>query len=265
MKKLFLFFFFIQAVNTLFSQEKRDSFEIYFEFNSVKLLELSEKKLVHFLNQLNVREYIVSIHTSCDSVGTKKYNDILSNKRLSAISERFKSSGITTDKLVSSGEILDRNKNLMLNRKAVIYYETKKNNVVNEIPPTKVNFPSKYQKILTEKSYIEPIVLNIQFVPGEAVFLNETSYSEANDLYVFLKENKNISALIRGHVCCKNDSVLSVQRAYSVYDFLIKRSIDPARLDFKGYSNKMPIVYPEYSEEERQKNRRVDVIFTIGL
>jgi flagellar motor protein MotB len=56
---------------------------------------------------------------------------------------------------------------------------------------------------------------------------------------------------------------LSVQRASAVYDILIKDGIEPSRLDFKGFSNSLPIVSPEYTEEERQQNRRVDVVFSV--
>jgi flagellar motor protein MotB len=43
---------------------------------------------------------------------------------------------------------------------------------------------------------------------------------------------------------------------------LIKKGIHPDRLDFKGFNRTVPVVYPEVTEEDQQRNRRVDVVFS---
>ncbi len=103
--------------------------------------------------------------------------------------------------------------------------------------------------------------LSILFVGDKDVFL-KGSPAELEELNEFLKNNPNINAHIRGHVCCIPNSKLSKERAARVYDYLIQNSIAESRLSYKGYSNKEPFISPELSDADRQSNRRVDVIFT---
>lgn len=236
---------------------------MYFKFNSTTLVKKSEINLIHFIKEAKENGYKVSIETFCDSLGPTIYNDYLSSSRLDSISSKFISEGITMGKLISRGEIFDDKSPLSLNRKAIVRYSPKATETKKLEENSKVEISQKFKNVLSNKSVIEPIVLAIQFVPGQDVFLNESAYTEANDLFNFLNENKNVSALIRGHVCCKNDPVLATQRAYAVYNYLLNKKIEPQRLDFKGFSNTIPITFPEYSEVERQLNRRVDVIFKI--
>ena len=243
----------------VFSQEKVNSLNLYFKFNSTTLEKKSEVYLMNFMKEAKVRGYYISIETSCDTLGSLIYNDHLSSIRLKSLTSAFISEGILLGELISRGEIYDDKNSLSTNRKAIVRYSEKKTEL------KKVEIAEKFKNVLTNKSIVQPIVLAIQFVPGQDVFLNESAYTEANDLFNFLNENKNVTAFIRGHVCCKNDPVLSTQRAYSVYNYLLKKNIEPQRLDFKGFSNTMPIAFPENSEAERQLNRRVDVMFNISF
>jgi outer membrane protein OmpA-like peptidoglycan-associated protein len=106
-----------------------------------------------------------------------------------------------------------------------------------------------------------PINLNIQFVGDQSVYLNESSILEVVTLLEFLKKNPNKKAFIRGHVCCANDIELSIQRAFAVYNDLLLEGIDASRISYQGFGNTLPIS-PEFNEEMRQLNRRVDVIFS---
>jgi outer membrane protein OmpA-like peptidoglycan-associated protein len=58
---------------------------------------------------------------------------------------------------------------------------------------------------------------------------------------------------------CFDDHNLSVSRALAVYTYLAQKGIDRSRLTFKGFSNTLPVVFPEITDEDRTKNRRVDV------
>ena len=46
-------------------------------------------------------------------------------------------------------------------------------------------------------------------------------------------------------------------------DFLVKKGIDYNRLRYQGFSNNLLLVSPEKTEADREKNRRVDIIFSI--
>jgi outer membrane protein OmpA-like peptidoglycan-associated protein len=264
MKSSILLIFLSVFLLNVFSQEKENSFNLYFKFNSTNLVKKSETNLIDFIKEAKEKGYKVTIETSCDTLGPIIYNDYLSSIRLKSLSTKFYSQGISIDKLVSRGEIFEDKRSLSSNRKAIIRFAEiaiDKKQVEEKVK--NVDISQKFKDVLSNKSIVEPIVLAIQFVPGEDVFLNDSAYSEANDLYNFLNENKNVTAFIRGHVCCKNDPVLATQRAYAVYNYLLNKKIEPQRLDFEGFSNTMPIAFPENSEVERQMNRRVDVIFKI--
>jgi outer membrane protein OmpA-like peptidoglycan-associated protein len=60
-----------------------------------------------------------------------------------------------------------------------------------------------------------------------------------------------------------DDYEISYSRAKSVNDYLIRRGISEKRIGYEGYSNSIPLIKPELTEEDQQRNRRVDVIFTI--
>jgi outer membrane protein OmpA-like peptidoglycan-associated protein len=105
------------------------------------------------------------------------------------------------------------------------------------------------------------INLNLQF-EGDAPIVNSSSVREIDELVKFLKKNNAIDAFIRGHVCCGDEMPLSTKRAKTVYNELIRRGIDPSRLRYEGFSNRILAVDPEKTDVDRAKNRRVDLIFS---
>lgn len=102
------------------------------------------------------------------------------------------------------------------------------------------------------------ILKNIFFKTNESE-LQESSEIELSKLISFLKQNPNVHIEIQGHT----DSVgqadynqkLSTARAKSVYDFLIKHSIEDKRLTYKGFGDKNPIA-ENTNEAGRAQNRR---------
>ncbi len=106
------------------------------------------------------------------------------------------------------------------------------------------------------------VIMGLEFEDTEPI-INDSSLKEMNDLFNFLNQNKEVNAFIRGHVCCGNDMKLSKKRAKYVYSELIKKGIDSNRLRYEGFSNNLLLVSPERTEADREKNRRVDIIFSI--
>lgn len=103
---------------------------------------------------------------------------------------------------------------------------------------------------------------NVYFEVGEAVILPE-SYSQLNDLVLFLKSNPTKRIRIEGHTDNQGDSQLnkrlSLDRAFSVREYLVSRGISSKRIEFKGMGDTKPIA-PNDSEENRKKNRRVEYV-----
>lgn len=123
----------------------------------------------------------------------------------------------------------------------------------------------------------KPIIKNIALEPieiGKTIILKniffETakydlkplSIAELNKVVEFLQSNKNIKIQIRGHTdnvgSEKDNQILSENRAKVVYDYLIKHNINPQRLSYKGFGEKIPIASNE-NEEGRALNRRTEI------
>ncbi len=124
---------------------------------------------------------------------------------------------------------------------------------------TKRGRRKSFERNVDEKEIISTLVLNIGF-EGNKTHISGGSYSELDKFARYLRQNPSVHVMIRGHVCCKNKYRISKKRAKNVYKAMILRGIDPKRMSFEGYGNRIPLVYPETSEAERSLNRRVDAV-----
>lgn len=267
MKHLILSLFLICTFTNIIAQEVK-TFSVYFETNSYKLQKSELKRLDDFLQRSKNPDFIIqNISSYTDTIGTTRSNEILSLDRLNTILKIVKSRGISVKSTNSFGEkyssLIDSNIiELSKFRKVEITYffnelpKQIQEEQVSQDPKETVNL-SKFRENFTSET---PIVLDVKFYGGTSNLM-PGSEDEIIALYKFLAGNKLVKALIRGHVCCQDDMPLSVQRANEVYSILIQKGIDPKRLDYKGFSNYLPVAKPELSEEDRQKNRRVDVVF----
>jgi outer membrane protein OmpA-like peptidoglycan-associated protein len=101
------------------------------------------------------------------------------------------------------------------------------------------------------------ILRNIEFLINETVVTLE-SYPELQQLAKVMKEHPTMRIHIRGHVCCAPAQSLSDQRALKVYTYLVSNGIEPERMTYKGYSNKVP--NPEAKQNLfDQVHRRVEI------
>lgn len=130
---------------------------------------------------------------------------------------------------------------------------------------TASNSETKLYKIPKLDEIIEdtPIVMPINFRGGTSSILEEDRIYLDN-LYETLMAYDNLTAHIRGHVCCQRNKKASKNRAELVYNYLINKGISKKRLSYRGYSNSQPIVYPEKNSVDRARNRRVDIVFKKG-
>lgn len=79
-------------------------------------------------------------------------------------------------------------------------------------------------------------------------------------LVELLEKNPTWTVHIRGHVCCGPSERISCKRAKNVYKFLIRLGVNPLRMSYKGYSDTLPLAFPEKTEEDEIMNRRVDFV-----
>jgi outer membrane protein OmpA-like peptidoglycan-associated protein len=127
-----------------------------------------------------------------------------------------------------------------------------------------------------EAKDMEPLVIDIALDPisqGTVFRLNniffdynkyelkEKSMAELDELVRFMQENAEVRGEISGHTdnigTSEANLTLSLNRAKSVYEYLIKAGIEAKRLTFKGYGATKPDATND-TEEGRARNRRIE-------
>ena len=108
------------------------------------------------------------------------------------------------------------------------------------------------------------IVLNhIGFEPG-LYLLTPESYKELDRLFHYIKHHKSLHIEIQGHTddsgSPETNLSLSRYRALAVYNYLVSRGIDTAKMNVVGYGEHQPL-YPNDTQENRELNRRIEIIF----
>ncbi len=125
--------------------------------------------------------------------------------------------------------------------------------IVTEIP--------KYN--ISEMDINEHIVLhNIYFETDKYVLL-PASFKELEKLYIFMKENPNLTIMIEGHTdntgTDEHNLLLSKNRANAVQQFLVSKGIEESRIAYKGYGSSRPDS-DNGTTEGRTENRRVEFV-----
>jgi outer membrane protein OmpA-like peptidoglycan-associated protein len=103
-------------------------------------------------------------------------------------------------------------------------------------------------------------VLNIYFQFGKAT-LKPESFIGLDNVVKLMESNKTLRIEISGHTDniggLKPNTKLSTDRAKAVADYLIKKGINPTRVESKGYAYSQPVA-PNSTENGRAQNRRVE-------
>lgn len=102
----------------------------------------------------------------------------------------------------------------------------------------------------------------VYFSSGQATIL-PASFPQLDSLVTYLRENPAFKIRIEGHTDQIGDAALnqklSLDRAYRVREYLVKKGIQGERITFVGYGDTRPKALGD-SEEIRQLNRRVEFI-----
>jgi len=154
------------------------------------------------------------------------------------------------------------------------------NNRIKRKPPDKVVYKPKKDTLhksttanLDDVKHLKSgsiFLLNKVYFPADRHVIKPESEETLQKLYEVLKDNPNIKISIEGHVCCIRDAddaedidtheqTLSLNRAKAIYDYLVNKGIDPKRLTYVGFGRRRPVVENEQSEEDAEKNRRVEI------
>lgn len=264
---LFLLFPFVEIHSQMIQS-------IYFEHNSYKLNEKSEKKLdslAQLKNNLKFR-----IFGNCDSTGSITYNRTLSENRANAVSNYLKAKinkNIQLENVIGLGEEKQINNNSLeelreRNRRVDIFIDREfalGEKILIKIPPSFLGL--KVSEMKVNHTYSLP---DVNFIGGRHIWLqkgNETLFK----LFRILKDNPTVEVELQGHICCDYDNFdgedldlgtfnLSWTRANAIKEFLLKQGIDPNQIKASGQGHLDPVAYPEQTEFDRTKNRRVEIV-----
>jgi outer membrane protein OmpA-like peptidoglycan-associated protein len=112
---------------------------------------------------------------------------------------------------------------------------------------------------------------NIYFIGGSHR-VRDGSVPELMKLLNTMRAHPTLSIQIEGHICCLSANTsfdgldynnqewrLSENRAKAVYEYLTDNGIESNRVKYKGFGITKPLVWPEQSEADENRNRRVEI------
>lgn len=122
--------------------------------------------------------------------------------------------------------------------------------------------PLKLDIYLRQLSSKQAITLKNIFFDTDKYELKEKSFLELDKLAEVLKSSQSIKVEIGGHTDnvgdIKYNQKLSLNRAKSVYDYLISKGVNASQLTYKGYGSTDP-VGDNTTEKGREQNRRIEL------
>ena len=254
----------------------QDTVKIYFDYDRAALTQTAMQRLDSFLQIRSSidPEYGITIAGHCDARGSDAYNDQLSLQRAREVKNYLGQHGFK-DSLIVSVKGLGERQPINEDRDEQSWAGNRRVDILFKKEIKKIVAKKEIEKSLTDQlkdSSVTPgrrlVLRNLNFEGGRHILLTN-SIPILQELLTILKENPTLAIAIEGHVCCAQGTPdgldvdtktynLSVNRAKVVYDFLVEKGIDPARLTWDGYGNRYPITQ-ERSEEERTINRRVEI------
>lgn len=236
----------------VFSQEKKIG-TVYFEFDKYTIDAVQEQIIIDFIQKIDTsRLESIQIYGYCDDRGDNNYNLKLSQNRVNAVREILTANGFNNSKIVmieGKGRVLLDNfsggslEDVRSKNRRVDLLIVKKNSFGKGM----FNSFNDHHEI-GDRIFLE----DIYFELGSSK-LTEASKKELDRIAEILLKNKNIEFEIRGHVCCTpstyKDAIdfttkerkLSLNRAKSVFRYLISKNINSLRMTYRGLGNQFPL------------------------
>lgn len=247
---------------------------VYFKHNSSELNAESKKKLDSLA--LLKTNLTFRIYGNCDSSGSTEYNNNLSERRANAVHQYLQGKVGDNIKLVNSvglGEEKQINDNTTdelrgKNRRVDVFIEKKFSRgekISRRILPS--FFDTRISRMKVKDTFSLP---DVNFIGNRHVWLPNGDAKLAR-LLTILQENSTLEIELQGHICCDYENFdgedidlgtfnLSWTRANAIKEFLQKQGIDPSRIKASGLGHLNPAVYPELTESDQVRNRRVELV-----
>lgn len=285
MYKTTLYILLLLSTLSVQAQKVTDTFKLFFDLNVPTLNQKMEKKIdLLIYNDKIINGSSVTIVGYADFLGSESYNKNLSMKRAENVRDYLVKYGINEGNItlcVGRGKIeragmtdkggyaVDRRVDIVVNNKTAKKKETPKytkNNRKDTAKRVKITSIDEMKNLKAGSVF----KLDNVYFPADRHIMRTESQPALDQLFKVMRQNPNLKISIEGHVCCIKDTPdaldidtfepqLSVNRAKAIFQYLTSRGIDTSRLSYIGYGRRRPMVDPELSEEDAEKNRRVEI------
>lgn len=249
--------FFLLFSILLYSQEQQ--FQVFFDFDISEANTTSTEKLQQWI-QNNPTAVVEKIYGYCDSVGSLEYNDVLSLKRADYVLEKLKNNNVKIGETVEVkgfGKRFSQSEIASANRKTVVYYTIP---LKKEEPVVEESLTDQAKNLKTGDKLT---LKNLNFYNRSGVIV-PSSEPILKELLSIMVERPDLKIEIQGHICCQLGTDLeniATIRARAIYNFLFENGISKNRIQYKGFGSSKPIhPIPERNEQERNENRRVEIM-----
>ncbi|MBI1288025.1 MAG: OmpA family protein [Flavobacteriales bacterium] len=267
----------------LLAQPKKHS--VFFEHDSYEVSNAQEEELMTWLNTFSDTATKVEVIGFTDHLGSNGYNQKLSEERAKTVADLLERQGkfhyrmsITDAKGESEAEQFEDARRNPKDRRVDVMVSIKPKPTAKPIEKTEPIAIEEPQSdalktdsdLLVRAEVGQTVVLrNLNFFPGRH-YLIPAALPELERLAQILKENPTMEIEIQGHICCKLDTLdgldvntgtysLSFNRSEYIFNQLVLAGIEPERMSYRGFAGGRPLVKPEMTETDRQRNRRVEI------
>ena len=262
---LSIFIIFFSFTTNSFSQEiKKDSISFFYESNQYHLNTSQIKQLQAVISDVKPTEILIKGYA--DYVGSKDYNQKLSERRCTLLSKYLENQDFKNINTIGFGELVSATKTANGNAKhrktTLIYTVTPKTATVEKYA---------YLNALTTIKKDETITLkHINFMLASDSIMRK-SMPELEALKEILIKNPYLYIQIEGHVCCGMEKEIKLQkttyenkwlseiRANKIATYLIENGIDSTKINKIGYGFLKPLTFPEITQKDKLQNRRIEV------
>ncbi|WP_016990336.1 OmpA family protein [Flavobacterium sp. ACAM 123] len=241
---------------------------VYFDFDKYGLDSQQEQSILKFIRKVDTATIeSIQIYGYCDDRGNADYNYKLSEQRVGTVRNILTSHGFNKNKIV----IIEGKGRVIITDDVIENWSEirSKNRRVDLVLVRKNSFGAGiYNSFQDQHTAGDRIYLEKIYFPFGSSTLNSQSRQELDKIAKILNSNKNLEFEIIGHVCCTpsyytdaidratNERKLSVNRAKSVFLYLMKKNINSLRMSYKGVGNKFPLGKGE------EFDRRVEFLIT---
>ena len=269
----FLKYIFLLFIMTSYAQDDEVIQSIYFDFDKFDIRKDQQKELQKFIKTIDTSKVeSIQIHGYCDDRGKDAYNFDLSTKRANTIKDSLLLNGIKNKIIVSiegKGSIVI-DEDLESNIPDVRSKNRRVDVLINFKPllKEKRTKPENYTVLRKDVIVGDKITLDKVFFDRGSSRLTTSAKKELDKIAIKMHRFPKIQLEVQGHICCtpsyQKEAIdkdtrkreLSVNRAKSVYKYLISRRVNEKRLIYNGYGNTQPL------GNSTEQDRRVELVIT---